>query len=76
MKYLCTTAKPECINILVCPTTHVLITDNLPVRKNYFSSNIVQNDNAILMLHLSKKYFEVDVDRSTFVHTTSSRCAV
>ena len=25
--------KPECINIRICPTTHVLISDNSPVRK-------------------------------------------
>ena len=25
---------------------HVLISDNLPVRKNYFDSNIIQNENA------------------------------
>ena len=41
MKYLCTTAKPECINIHICPTTNVLISDNLPERKSYFDSNII-----------------------------------
>ena len=35
------TAKPECINIRICPTTNVLISDNLPVRKSYFESNII-----------------------------------
>ena len=35
------TAKPECINIHICPTTNVLISDNLPVRKSYFDSNII-----------------------------------
>ena len=40
-KYLCTTAKPECIYIRICQTTSVLISDNLPVRKSYFDSNII-----------------------------------
>ena len=35
------TAKPQCINIRICPTTNVLISDNLPVRKCYFDSNII-----------------------------------
>ena len=35
------TAKPECINIRICQTTNVLISDNLPVRKSYFDSNII-----------------------------------
>ena len=34
-------AKPECINIRICPTTNVLISDNLPVRKSYFDSKII-----------------------------------
>ena len=34
-------AKPVCINIRICPTTNVLISDNLPVRESYFDSNII-----------------------------------
>ena len=73
MKYKCTTAKPECINIRICPTTHVLISDNLPVRKSYFDSSIIQNENATILRHFSMDYFEADVDRSTCLHATSSR---
>ena len=46
----------------------MLITDNLPVRKNYFNSNIVQNENARLLGHFSKDYFEVDINRSMFTY--------
>ena len=28
------------------PTTHVLVSDNSPLRKNYFDSNIKQNENV------------------------------
>ena len=35
------TARPECINIPICLTTNVLISDNVPVRKSYFDSNII-----------------------------------
>ena len=35
------TAKPECINIRICQTTNVLISNNSWVRKNYFDSNII-----------------------------------
>ena len=41
MKNKCTAVKPECIYIHICPTTNVLISDNLPVREGYFDSNIV-----------------------------------
>ena len=73
MNYTWTTAKPEWINIRVCPTTHVLISDNLPARKKYFDSNIVQNENARLLRHFPKHCFEADVDSSTSLHTASSR---
>ena len=33
----------------VCPKTHVLISDNLPVRKIHFDSNIVVNKRARLI---------------------------
>ena len=42
-------AKPECINICICPTTNVLIRDNLLVRKSYFDSKIIQNENARIL---------------------------
>ena len=51
----------------------ILISNNLPVRKNYFDSNIVQNENARLLRRFSMDYFEADVYRSTCLHTTSSR---
>ena len=45
---------------------HVLISNNLLVRKSYFDSNIIQNENARILRHFSMDYFEADVDRSTF----------
>ena len=52
----------------------MLISDNLPVRKSYFDSNIIQNENARILRLFSTDYFEEDVDRSTCLHATSS-CA-
>ena len=43
--------KPECINICICPTINVLISDNLSVRKSYFDYNIIQNENARILRH-------------------------
>ena len=60
------------INIRICPTTNVLISDNLLVRKNYFDSNIVWNENVRILRRFCKDYFEADVDRSTCLHATSS----
>ena len=48
----------------ICPTTHVLISDNSPVRKNYFDSNIILNENARILRFLQIDYFEADVARS------------
>ena len=45
------TVKPKCINIRICLTTNVLISDNLPVRKSYFDSNIIKNANARILQH-------------------------
>ena len=56
--------KPEWINIRICPTTHVLITANSRVKKNYFDSNIIQNENARVLRCLQMDYFEADVARS------------
>ena len=67
------TARPECINIRICPATHVLISDNLQVRKKYFDSNIVWNGNVRILRRFSKDYFEADVDRRICLHATSSR---
>ena len=53
-------AQPECINIRICPTTNVLISNNLLVRKNCFNSTIVWNENVRLLRHFSKD-FEVDL---------------
>ena len=36
-------------NICICPTTNVLISDNLLVRKSYFDSNIIKNENARIL---------------------------
>ena len=36
------TAQPECINICICPTTNVLVSDILLVKKNY----ILWNENV------------------------------
>ena len=56
--------KAECINIRNCPTTNVLISDNLPIGKNYFDSNIILNKNARILRCLQMDYFEADVARS------------
>ena len=52
--------------IFVSARQHVLISDNLPVRKSYFDSNIIWNENARILRHFSMDYFEADVDRSMF----------
>ena len=57
-------AKPECINIRICPTTHVLICDKSLVRKNYFDSKIIKNKNARVLQCLQIDYFVADVARS------------
>ena len=44
----------------------MLISDHLLVRKKYFDSNIVRNENVRILRRFSKDYFEADVDRSTF----------
>ena len=51
----------------------VLISDNSPVRKNYFDSNIVWNINVRIMQRFSMDYFGADVERSICLHATSSR---
>ena len=52
-------AKPECINIHICPTTHVLISDNLPVRKSCFcpTTHVLISDN----LPVRKSYFNSNI---------------
>ena len=35
--------------IRICPTTNVFISDHLPVRKSYFDSNIIKNENARIL---------------------------
>ena len=42
----------------------MLISDNSPVRKNYFDSNIIKNENARVLLCLQMDYFKADVARS------------
>ena len=42
----------------------MLISDNSLVRKNYFDSNIILNENARILPHLQMDYFEADVARS------------
>ena len=42
----------------------MLISDNSPVRKNYFDSNIIQNENARILRCLHMDYFEADIARS------------
>ena len=54
--------EAECINIRICPTLYVLISDNLPVRKSYFDSNIISR----ILRRFFYDYFEADVDKSTF----------
>ena len=63
-------AKPEWINIRICPTTPCI---NTQLRKNYFDSNRIQKGNATLLSHFPKDYFAADVDRSKYLHATSSK---
>ena len=46
--------------IFVSARQHLLISNNLLVRKNYFDSNIVWNENVRTLRHFSKDYFEAD----------------
>ena len=39
----------------------MLISDNLPVTKSYFDSNIIQKENARILRHFSTDYFEAHV---------------
>ena len=41
----------------------MLISDNSPVRKNYFDSNIILNENARVLQCLQMDYIEADVAR-------------
>ena len=41
----------------------MLIHDNSVVRKNYFDSNIIQNENARTLQSFSKNYFEADIEK-------------
>ena len=43
---------------------HVLISDNSRVRKNYFDSYIIWDENARVLRCLEMDYFEADVARS------------
>ena len=52
----------------------MLISDNSPARKNYFDSNIIQNENARLLPCFQMDYFKAGVARSQkCLHPTSSR---
>ena len=54
---------------------HVLISNNTQVRKSIlmiFDSNMMQKGNGTLLLHFSKDYFAVDVDRRKYLLQTSS----
>ena len=42
----------------------MLISDNSPIRKNYFDSNFIQNENARVLRCLQMDYFAADVARS------------
>ena len=64
-------ANPDAL-IFISARQHMLISDDLTVRKNYFNSNMVQNEKHGYCDVFSKNYFEADVDRSAFLHTTSS----
>ena len=43
---------------------HVLIGDNLQVRKTYFESNTIRIENARILRSFLKDYFEADGDKS------------
>ena len=53
--------KPEWINIRICPTTHVLISDNSPVRKHY----------SILTLYRMRMQGYCDIYKWTILKRTS-----
>ena len=42
----------------------MLISDNSPVMKNYFDSNIIKNENARILRCLLMDYFEADLAES------------
>ena len=50
--------------IFVSARQHVLISDNSPVRKNYFDSNFIKKENAGILQCLQLDYFEADIVRS------------
>ena len=47
----------------------MLISDNSPVRINYFDSNIIQNENARILGRFQMDSFEADVARSQMFTT-------
>ena len=59
--------------MFVSARQHVLISYNSPVRKNYFDSNIIQNENAGILQCLQMNYFEAYIARSQCLHLTSSK---
>ena len=63
--------KPECIKISICPTTHMIISDNSLESVNNFDSNIIQNGTARILRRFKMDSFEADVVRSQMF--TSSR---
>ena len=56
------------------PTTNVLISDNLPVRKSYFDSNIIAR--ILRRVFFSTDYFEAEIDRSTCLYATAVQAAL
>ena len=55
--------------IFVSARQHMLISDNLSVRKSYFDSNrIHMKMQGYCDIFYLKDYFEADIDRSTYLH--------
>ena len=50
--------------IFIPARQHVLIGDNSPLRKSYFNSYIIQNENARVLRCLQMDYFEADGAKS------------
>ena len=66
--------KPQCINIRRSARQYVLISDNSSVRKNYFDSNIIQNENARMFINVYKwTILKRTSPEVKCLHRTSSR---
>ena len=71
-KFEALTAKPEWINIRICPTTPCVILRIIHSRENYFDCNMIHKEKSTSLQCFPKNCFAADVDRSKCLHATSS----